>query len=197
MISTFDKILKIHRPRPRHPVIDQISKRWSPRLYSDKTIPGNDIDTIFEAARWTPSGHNRQPWYFYLAKKNTGAYQKLFSTLDPYNQSWSKTAPVLILACAIISDQDGDNPYAFYDLGASVISLILQAQELGYFSRQMALFDKQKVRALLRLRDDIVPYIIVAMGKIGNYDTAPKQIIDYELNPRPRKTDLFKEMKTL
>jgi nitroreductase len=195
MVSVIDKILKIHQPRPRYKIIREIAKRWSPRHYSDEKIPREHLNIIFEASRWAPSAHNYEPWYFYYIQKGSDVYDKLFSTLDEYNQSWAKTAPLLILACAITTNVEGKNIYAFYDLGAAVLSLILQAQSLGYYSRQMALFDKQKVKAFFKLEKNHEPYVIIAMGKIGNYKNASKQIIGYELDPRPRKTDLAKELK--
>jgi len=194
MISITDKIIKVHQPRPNYKVIGEIAKRWSPRHYSDKKIPKKHLDIIFEAARWTPSAHNNQPWYFYYAEKGTSKYDKLFSTLNEYNQTWAKTAPLLIVACAITTNAHGKNIYAFYDLGAAVISLILQAQSLGYYSRQMALFDKQKVKEFFKLEKNCEPYIVIAMGQIGDYKKATKQIIDYELDPRPRKTRIFQPL---
>jgi len=188
-------ILKIHQPKPRFPVIKEIKKRFSPRFFSNKPVNEKDLNVIFEAARWAPSGHNLQPWFFYFTQKGTRAYQKLFSTLDEYNQSWSHSAPLLILANAIIKNDKRENPFAYYDLGAAVISLILQAQSLGYYSRQMGLFDKQKVKRFFKLEKRLEPYIIIAMGRIGNYQNASQQIIDYELDPRPRKTNIVKRLK--
>ncbi len=194
MVITFNDIIKIRRPKPKYKIIKEIAERWSPRYYSDKKIPLSHLKIIFEAARWTPSAHNRQPWYFYYAAKETKPYKILFSTLNEYNQSWAKTAPILILACAITKDGQADNPFTFYDLGASVISLILQAQSLGYYAREMALFDKEKVKKIFKLEENLKPFIIIALGKIGDYKTAPKEIIEMEIDPRPRKTDLFKKL---
>lgn len=195
MDSVTKKVHKIHVPRPRYKVIKEISTRWSPRYFSAEKIPVKHLNIIFEASRFAPSAHNQQPWYFYYINKGTAVYDKLFSTLNEYNQTWAKTAPLLILACAITNNTSGKNIYAFYDLGAAVLSLILEAQSLGYYSRQMALFDKQKVKMFFNLEKDHEPYIIIAMGKIGNFENASKQIIEYELDPRPRKTNLAKELK--
>ena len=183
-------ITKIHQPKPKYKIIKEISERWSPRYFSDKPVSDNHLNIIFEAARWAPSGHNAQPWCFYYAKKGTNSYNKLFSTLNDYNQTWAKTAPLLILACAITSD----NPYAIYDLGAAVLSLVLQAQSLDYYARQMALFDQKKAKQIFKLEKNLQPFIIIAMGKIGDHNHAPKEIVELELDPRPRKTDFFKEL---
>lgn len=57
-------IFKIRKPRPRHPVINEIKNRFSPRHFSSTPIPDEHIDSIFEAARFAPSGWNFEPWYF-------------------------------------------------------------------------------------------------------------------------------------
>ena len=193
-MTTLKDIINIHKPHPDYKVIKEIAKRWSPRHYSGERIPLDHLNSFFEAARWAPSGHNQEPWQYYVVKKGTSSYKKLFSTLEEYNQLWSNTAPILIVACAITVDKYGKNRFAYYDLGASVFSLVLQAQSLGYYSRQMGLFDKEKVKKHLKLDKKLDPFIIIALGKIGNYKKAPKQVIEYELDPRPRKTNIFKEI---
>lgn len=194
MTSVLDKILKIHLPKPKYKVINEIANRWSPRHFSDKKIPQKHINYMLEASRWAPSGRNLQPWYFYYIQKQDLAYKKLFLTLNSYNQSWAKSAPLLILACV---EKPKENPFAYYDLGAAVFSLILQAQSLGYHCRQLALFDKQKVKEAFKLDDNLEPYTIVVVGKIGNYDKASKEIIDRELLPHSRKTNIFKKLELI
>jgi len=193
-MSALKKILKVHKPKTNYKVIKEIAQRWSPRYFSDEPVSENHLKIIFEAGRWAPSGHNYQPWYYYYTKKGSSEYKKLFSTLNDYNQTWAKTAPLLVLACAIKNSGESENPFAFYDLGASVICSILQAQSLGYYARQMGLFDKEKVRELFKLGKNLQPFIVIALGKIGDYQTASKEIIEMELDPRPRKTDLAKEL---
>lgn len=195
MVSVVDTIIKIHQPRPKYKIINEIANRWSPRHYSDEKIPVEHLHIIFEAARWAPSAHNHQPWYFYYTQKGTASYKKLFSTLNDYNQSWAKTAPLLILACAIVKNNEGKNPFAYYDLGSSVISLILQAQSLGYYSRQMGLFDRKRVKKIFSLEKNLEPFIVIALGKIGNHTNASKEIIEMELDPRPRKTNIAKPLE--
>lgn len=197
MSKTLSKIIKIRRPKPRYQIIKEISERFSPRYFSSEPVKEKDLHSIFEAARWAPSGHNHQPWYYYFTQKGTRAYKKLFSTLNGYNQSWAKTAPLLILACAMVNNKEGENPFAYYDLGASVLSLILQAQSLGYYSRQMGLFDKDKVKRIFSLEKNLEPFIVIALGKIGNYKDAPKEIVEMELDPRPRKTDISKQLERI
>ena len=194
-MSIHDTIRSVHLPKPRSAVMKEIASRWSPKLFNDSPILEQDLACMFEAARWTPSGHNQQPWYFYYTKKNSAAYKKLFPTLNEYNQSWAVSAPMLILACAVTTNPDGDNPFAYYDLGAAVISFVLQAEHLGYHARQMGLFDKNKVKTLLHLKKELDPYIIIALGKESDYKTASKSIISMELDPRPRRQTIAEELQ--
>lgn len=189
-MKTTNDILAIHLPKPRYPILPVMKKRWSPRFYAPTDIPVDDIKRMVEAARFAPSAYNHQPWYFYYAKKGQTPYEKLFSTLNTYNQSWAKTAPVLLLACVITKNEHGENPFALYDLGAAVISLVYEAQFMGYYCRQMGLFDKTNVKRLFHLKPDHEPFIVIAVGKIGDYRKAPKEIVDRELDLRPRKSDL-------
>jgi nitroreductase len=50
-------------------VFEAILKRRSIRKYLDKPIEKEKIIKILEAARWAPSGGNRQPWRFIIVKK--------------------------------------------------------------------------------------------------------------------------------
>ena len=187
-------VFKIHKPKPRYPVINEIRQRFSPRFFASDQVKKEDLNSMLEAARWAPSGHNWQPWFFYIAKKGTEAYTNIFSTLEGYNQSWAHTAPLFILACYRTKNEKGENEYAQYDLGAAVLSLILQGQSLGYYGRQMGLFDKRKMKALMPLEKDMEPKVVIALGKIGDYTNAPKEIMETELDPRPRKTTISQEL---
>ncbi len=55
----------------KFPLIDLIKNRWSPVGFSDKGIENVKIQSMFEAARWTPSCFNEQPWSFIFATKSS------------------------------------------------------------------------------------------------------------------------------
>ncbi|WP_275575126.1 nitroreductase family protein [Methylocucumis oryzae] len=45
---------------------DLMAKRWSPRAFAaDKPVSDTELLALFEAARWSPSCFNDQPWRFY------------------------------------------------------------------------------------------------------------------------------------
>jgi nitroreductase len=185
-----DQVLRVHLPKTKLKILDVIAKRWSPRHYSGEKIPQEHLNTILEAARWTPSAHNLQPWYFYYAQKPTKDYERLEEALSEYNHRWAKSAPLLIVACMDLKEE---SQFAHYDLGAAVFALILQAHSLGYYCRQMALFNHEKVQKLVGKNHK--PYIIVAIGKLGDYEKAEENIVRYEMDPRPRKEKISEELK--
>lgn len=44
--------------------LDAIRKRRSVRAYTGEPIPREDLETIIDAGRLAPTGHNTQPWEF-------------------------------------------------------------------------------------------------------------------------------------
>ena len=76
MNKLLDNIIKIRKPRPEYKILSEIGNRFSPRHYKNQQIPPKDIKTIFEAARWAPSGHNDQPWTFFYTDKKSKNYTK-------------------------------------------------------------------------------------------------------------------------
>src|ERR1035441_6392330 len=91
-------------------VLPTILHRWSPRSFSDRDVSPSDLKTIFEAARWTASSFNEQPWRFFAGRRNSATYKKIFSSLMEFNQAWAKSAPVLILGVAKTAFSHNDAP---------------------------------------------------------------------------------------
>src|SRR6266851_1294611 len=71
--QTFERKRKKAMQKPAttdHPVHDFIVKRWSPRAFSDKPVPPEELRSLFEAARWAASSYNDQPWAYLVATKD-------------------------------------------------------------------------------------------------------------------------------
>ena len=86
---------------PDHPIHEPFVKRWSPYAFSGQPVPEEDLRALFEAARWSASNFNEQPWRYIVAtRKDPQEFERLLSCLDELNQPWAKTAPVLALGCA-------------------------------------------------------------------------------------------------
>ena len=72
--------------------------RWSTRSFSDKSIQEEDLQAVFEAARWAPSCFNEQPWQFLVVKKSDKQnFEKIEQILYEKNRAWALQAPVLFL----------------------------------------------------------------------------------------------------
>ena len=187
-----DKIFKIRKPKPNFPVFKEIKEKFSPRHFSSESIPEKDLQSILEAARWTPSGFNFQPWYFYWTRYGEPSFSKIIPCLAKYNR-YAKNAAVLIIAC-YIKKTGGRKNYYRHDLGAAVMSLVLQAQNLGYYSRQMGEFNNKKLLASLVIDKKHYPFVIIAVGRLGDYETIDSSLLKRELDPKPRKADFAKEI---
>ena len=171
-------------------VHELIRSRWSPRSFSSRPVSNEDLRTMLEAARWAASSYNEQPWRFFVARKSDGeAYEKLLHLLVPANQSWAKTAPVLMIMAAkrTFSHSGAPNYYALHDAGQALAHLFLQATALGMHAHGMAGFDRERARKELGIPDDYDLAAAVALGYLGSPDQLNEQQRKSEVAPRQRK----------
>jgi len=183
------ELINLKEEKTSLPINQIFKKRFSPRLFSNEPVSDNALQIIFEAVRFTPSSYNRQAWYFYVAKKGTKGFEKLASLLLEGN-NWAKNTPVLILGCYLEEDQYGKNTYAQYDLGQAVATLVYQAQDLGYYTHQIAGFDREKAKDVVKEKNHI-PWVMIALGKIGDYELASKELIEKDGQKPQRKEKVF------
>ena len=115
-------------------------KRWSPRAFLTDPIADEDIKTIFEAARWSMSCFNEQPWCFVYARKPDDLV-KFREVLTESNQAWANKAPLLafVFSKKYFSHNDKPNRYADFDTGAAWMALTLQpCRPISWVSTPMA-----------------------------------------------------------
>jgi len=171
-------------------VLPVFLSRWSPRSFSDREVTPSDLAKIFAAARWAASSFNEQPWRFLVGVRNSGTYNKIFSTLVGFNQGWAGKAPVLILGAAStkFTHNGSPNAHALYDLGAAASCLQLQATALGLSTHQMAGYDQAAARTALAIPDDFLLGAVIALGYQGEPAAlSQQQLIAMEVSPRQRK----------
>jgi nitroreductase len=167
-----------------------IASRWSPRAFSDKPVSNEDLTKIFTAAAWAASSSNEQPWRFLLGHKGDETYAKIIDCLVEFNQTWARSAPVLILTLAkttFTKEGSPNNGWALHDVGAASANMCLQAIALGLHTHGMAGFDKDKVRTHFNLPSDYTEAAIWALGTLGETSTLPDYMQKMELAPRVRK----------
>jgi nitroreductase len=171
-------------------VLPAVVSRWSPRAFSSREVSAADLRTVFEAARWTASAYNEQPWRFLVGRRGTPTYKKIFSTLIGFNQSWAGSAPVLILGVAStkFTHNGTTNGYGVYDLGAAASYLTLQAAALGLATHQMAGFDQEIARKAFEIPEDYAFGSVIALGYQGEPAAlGNEQLVAMESQPRERK----------
>lgn len=172
-----------------HPVLDVLADRWSPRAFDAETaIDEAKLASALEAARWTPSANNTQPWRFIVARRGTALHEQIQGALMGFNQVWAGNAAVLIVAVAETVDADS-NPisHAIYDLGQAVAHLSVQAHHDGLVVHQMSGFVADQVREFADLDERFTPMTVVALGELGDITALPEPLQEREVAPRVRR----------
>jgi nitroreductase len=172
-----------------HPIHDIIRRRWSPYTFADRPVEREKVLSLLEAARWSASAFNEQPWRFILATKDDpDAYAKALGCLVEANRGWAKQAPVLILTVSRTTYTRNDKPNRVHqhDLGLAVQNLVVQATSMDLFAHQMAGVDLDKVRSGYSLPSGFEPQTAIAIGYGLDADEMPEDIRDKESSPRSR-----------
>ncbi len=170
-----------------HPLIAQ---RWSPRAFDRKLVETEKIAQLFEAARWTSSCFNDQPWAFIVTTKDdTVNYQKMLDCIVPVNIVWAQVAPVLGLVVAQKNFKHNGKPNAWaeYDAGQAAATLVLQATALNLVAHQMGGFDVAKAIAAFSIPETAHPIAAIAIGYAGNSSDLPLELQERENAARSRQ----------
>jgi nitroreductase len=171
---------------PVHPLV---AERWSPRGFDREHELGDEaLYALLEAARWAPSAGNSQPWRFLVTRRGEDAHRRLFAALAPGNQAWAGRASSLVLVAARTATDNGDpQPWALYDTGQAVATLVTQAQADGLSVHQMGGFDTAAVRAEFGLDGTLTPIVILAVGRGDGAAELPEPLAAREAAPRARR----------
>jgi nitroreductase len=145
-------------------------------------VPPEALRSVLEAARWSPSASNLQPWRFIVARKEDKvAFDEMLSCLVPFNQAWCKAVPVLMLTVAKMTDDKGrPNPHAWHDVGQAAAHLTVQASVLGLYVHQMAGIEIERIRSVYAVPAEHEPVTAIALGYIGR----PESLTDENLRAR-------------
>jgi nitroreductase len=151
-------------------------------------LDDDTIMSLFEAARWSPSSYNNQPWRIIYAKRNTLYWDRLFNLLAEPNKVWTKDAARLVV---VISRKNFEHNEKYsithqYDAGAAWENLALEASSRGLVAHGMAGFDYVKARIDLEIPDNFDVMAMIAIGKKGPKDNLPQQLQEREY-PNDRK----------
>lgn len=165
-----------------------IAARRSLRAYASRPVEPEKIERMLEAARWSPSCANRQPWRFVVVPQDAPTRAAAEEALEPGN-AWARRAPVLIIAGA--RPQDGavveSRRYFLSDTGQALMSLVYRGVDQGLLVHPMAGWREAALRDALGLPDDFVPVAVVAVGYAGSPEDLDDATRSKDERPRARK----------
>ena len=170
----------------------QIANRWSPRAFLDKEIEPEKINLLFEAARWTASCYNEQPWNYIVGNRFTSrdVFDRILSTLVEFNQEWARNASLLIISVASLKflRNGQENTEARYDCGQASANMAIQAVYMGLHSHQMSGINRDKIKTEFSIPENYWINSVIAVGYLGN----PENLTDdymktSEVSKRERK----------
>lgn len=163
-------------------ILKIIKERRSVRRYRSEPIPEEALLRVLDAARFSPSGKNLQPWKFIVVKDKT---LKRHLAEASQRQFFIAEAPVIIVACGFPDrcySRMGNYMKSWpVDVSIAVEHLILQAQEEGLGTCWVGAFEEGEVKSLLHVPDGVR---VLALTPLGYPDE----------NPVPRKRKSLEEI---
>ncbi|WP_018252971.1 nitroreductase family protein [Salinispora mooreana] len=137
------------------------------QVFDGSVLPWTQVAGLIEAARWTTSQWNRQPWRFLVGRKGDRTYHELHRALTPTNRMIAHGAGTLILALRQAQGVDGGTlDGTEYELGLAVARLSVQARATGWRVVQLGGFRRRPLMATFEVPADFEPFVILAVGRV-------------------------------
>lgn len=138
-------------------VIDAIKGNRAVRRFADVPVDRAVIEQIVNAGRLSGSAKNSQPWIFVVVTER--------ATLRELGQCgpWCGHLAGAAFAVVLVTDELRQPPTLTtpFDLGRASQNMILAAWSLGIGSCMATVYDEDRARAALGIRDDMdVPWAI-------------------------------------
>lgn len=188
------KPYEVENDRKAEHEVDRIFfERWSPRSLSSE-MSEKELFTLFEAARWSPSSSNGQPWRFLYAKNGSKDWNMFYDLLADFNKIWCKNAAYLIVLLSRKKFEPDENGFEENDrhhsfgAGSAWMSLALQAKMKEWIAHGMAGFDIEKTRGVLEIPDNFHIDCMIAVGKQGEIEESIPDRMQKSEKPNSRKS---------
>ena len=151
----------------------------------DAVLQTDDMVAFLEAARWAATWGHRQPVRFLVGMRGDETFGNLTELLKRGN-SYAKAAGALVLVCADEGEDERTARYAAVDVGAAIAQLTVEAVSRGLIAHPMAGFNADGAREVFGIPEGIRPIAVVAIGSLGDYDSAPPEIVERDAQGRAR-----------
>jgi len=159
--------------------------RWSPRALG-REMTEEELEALFEAARWAPSSYNNQSWRFIYATYEDEEYEDFVDLLGDFNAEWAEPGYALVVILSKTTfDHNGEHSRTHsFDTGAAWQNLALEASRRGLVAHGMQGFDYEKAREMLELPEE---FEVEAMIAIGSQEDEEELDEDMRVEPNGRK----------
>ncbi|WEL23605.1 nitroreductase family protein [Candidatus Nanohalovita haloferacivicina] len=171
---------------PGHEIEPLLYQRWSPRsIGTDMTE--EDLEALFEAARWAPSSYNNQSWRFIYATHEDSEFEDFVDLMGDFNTEWAgKAFALVVIASKTTFDHNGEESITHsFDTGAAWQNLALEATRRGLVAHGMQGFDYSKAREKLSIPEE---FDVEAMIAIGSKEDEEDVDEDAQVEPNGRKS---------
>ncbi len=149
--------------------IEAIKQRRSTRIFNDKQIDNQDIQTILECAMCAPTARNQQGFRF-IVVDDVNILSDIASNIE--HGKMCKDASHAIIVCYEVNDELSEL-YWVQDASASTQNILLSATDLGIGSVWVAIHPReQKINFItnyFKLPQTIKPLCLVALGYKDNF----------------------------
>lgn len=153
-------------------ILKIIKERKSVRRYKPDPIPDPVLLRVLDAARFSPSGKNLQPWKFILVRDKKIKKDLVEASVG---QSFIAEAPIVVVACGFPDkcySRMGNYMKSWaVDVAIAVEHMMLQAQEEGLGTCWIGAFEEKDVRRILKIPDDVK---VLALTPLGYPDEIPR-----------------------
>jgi nitroreductase len=148
-------------------------------------VTAAEVTALLEAARWAATWGHRQPVRFLVGFRGDGTFIALTGVLKRGNR-YAHAAGALVLVAADEGPDEKTALYSAVDAGAAMANMAVEAVSRSLIVHPMAGFDADAARAAFAIPDEVRPLAVVAIGSLGDYATAPQEIVERDSLPRER-----------
>ena len=150
-----------------------IQTRRSVRIFSEKPLEKEQLESLGLAAIWAPTGGNAQPWYFIIiTRKGT---IKVIKTLSP-GLLGNPQAVIAVLADKQYNvrkmGQVGET-LALMDCSMAAQNIMLRAWDLGIGSCAVRSFNQKALQEILEVPEHISVELLITLGYPGHEPAPP------------------------
>ena len=139
---------------------DVIRERTATRSFKDKKVEKGKIIKILEAGRLAPTAKNKQPQKIIVVTSDEGLNK--IDTISPCRYN----AQTVLVVCSNKDIAFKMNNYSTYEIDACIVAthMMLEATNLGIDNIWIEMFDKNKLKQVFNLDDNIEPICLLPIG---------------------------------